>query len=95
MWLMGVMGMNKHYDIEDVVMSLVGPVHPAGETHTDERRYKSLGELCDLHDRITQTLIAVAQIDHRDRHSMKQLVEYAEAQLDERMKDIQRALSDD
>lgn len=34
--------------IEDVVMKLIGPVDPVGESNADERRLENLKSLCDL-----------------------------------------------
>ena len=35
-------------DIVEIVMKLVGPVAPVGETHTDSARLENLRTLCEL-----------------------------------------------
>lgn len=35
-------------DIYEVVTKLVGPIDPAGETHTDKKRFENLKVMCDV-----------------------------------------------
>jgi hypothetical protein len=35
-------------ELIDVVLKLTGPVQPAGETHTDDKRYENLKTLIEL-----------------------------------------------
>jgi hypothetical protein len=53
-------------DLVDIVMKIIGPVEPVGETHTDNKRLENLIALCaltsDLLDRIEN--VATATDDH-------------------------------
>lgn len=57
-------------NLHDVVMKLVGPITPQGETHTDNKRYDNLSELIDLTWRLVSEIQSVAVYEKRHEHSM-------------------------
>ncbi len=54
-------------EIEDVVMRLVGPIHPVGDSRVDLDRQASLRELCDITGALLDRIEQVAHMpeDHR------------------------------
>jgi len=72
-------------EIKDVVMKLIGPVEPVGESHTDDRRFNNLKELCDLVEELVTEINRVCPNRTCHEHSMKQAGEYAYRFLYERL----------
>jgi hypothetical protein len=60
-------------EIYDVVMKLVGPVDPVGETNEDARRLENLKELTGLADNLLYRISQVAPAARREEASMKAL----------------------
>lgn len=54
-------------ELIDVVMKLVGPVEPVGETHTDNERFENLGVLTALTDALL-TKIDDINTNNSDSH---------------------------
>lgn len=46
--------------IIDVVMKLIGPIAPVGDSNIDDQRFQNLEELCRLVDRLTGEIYAIA-----------------------------------
>jgi len=63
---------------EEIVMKLIGPVMPIGETNTDQNRFESLKHLCELVDRLVFTIDSVIPNKNRPEASMKKAGEYAD-----------------
>ena len=70
---------DKTFTAEDIVMKLIGPIEPIGDSSVDPKRLENLKELCKL------TELLVARIDrvsceNRDREewSMKEAGKYAD-----------------
>ena len=57
----------KAETIIEVVESLVGPIHPVGETHTDGTRYENLRVMTHVIDRLLFEIDSVAR-QNKDRH---------------------------
>ena len=76
--------------IYNVVMKLVGPVMPVGESHTDEERLKNLRLLTDVVDRLLFEVSSVATCSTRHEHSIKKAGKFAVDVL----KDIRDAIED-
>lgn len=64
--------------LHELVKKLIGPVHPAGESHTDKDRLENLKKLTDLTYWLMAD-IAEVSLHNRKRYeaSMKQAGEYA------------------
>lgn len=65
-------------DIEDVVMKLIGPVMPIGETNEDQHRFDNLKNLCALVDRLIFTIDSVIPNKERTEYSRRLAGEYAD-----------------
>lgn len=65
-------------ELHEIVMKLIGPVGPIGETNADHERLDNLKQLCTLVDRLVAIIDSV--IPNKDRHeaSMKEAGEYAD-----------------
>lgn len=70
-------------NLYDVVIKLIGPVRPIGETQTDTERFKNLQEMTHLVDKLVYDIDAVAT--DRDRHeaSIKKAGNFANKFLDD------------
>jgi hypothetical protein len=58
-------------ELYDIVMKLVGPVQPAGETRADETRLKNMKELTKLIDKLLFEVSAAVPAADRPEASMK------------------------
>jgi hypothetical protein len=56
----------KTFDLEDIVLSLTGPIDPVGETNADNARFENLKVLCDLVERL---LVAIDYVNTGNRKS--------------------------
>ena len=72
-------------DVHEVVMKLVGPVEPVGETHTDDIRFENLKQLCDLVEELVDEINRVCPNKNRCEYSMKRSGEFAHAFLYKRL----------
>ena len=70
-------------EIYDVVMKLVGPVRPVGETHTDDKSFENLKVLVELTDKLLTDIDEIAT-DNKDRveFSMNRAGKYCAAFYD-------------
>jgi hypothetical protein len=69
-------------ELYGVVIKLVGPVMPIGETREDEKRLENLKVLCDLIDKLLTDIDDVAQYSSREEYSMKTAGIYASKFID-------------
>jgi len=53
-------------ELHEIVLKLVGPVTPIGETTADDRRYENLKVLADLTSKL---IIEISQISYRYKNS--------------------------
>ena len=65
-------------EIKDVVLKLIGPVDPVGETNSDGKRFENLKALCEL----TEHLVCVIDdVSYRNKdraeYSMSRAGKYA------------------
>ena len=62
----------------EIVKKIVGDIQPAAETHTDNKRFENLKEMCHLVNCLVGEIDNVAY-DTQDRaeHSMKKMGQYA------------------
>ncbi len=69
--------MNYH----EIVKKLIGPIEPAGESHTDSKRFENLTNLVTLMSLLMDDLYEVSK--HKDRHeySMKNAGLFAQGAL--------------
>ena len=58
-------------ELHEIVMKLVGPVMPVGETREDERRLENMKALTELVDRLLFEVDAVSHNADRVEASMK------------------------
>ena len=65
-------------ELHDIVMKLIGPVSPIGETNTDQNRFDNLKNLCELVNRLVYTIDSVIPNKERPEASMKKAGEYAD-----------------
>jgi len=65
-------------DHKEIVMRLVGPIDPIGETNTDNARFENLKVLCELVDDLVSAIDGVAY-KHKDsyEYSRKRAADYA------------------
>lgn len=64
-------------ELYDVVTRLIGPVHPVGETHEDERRFENLKNLTELVDRLMTDINEIAADNaKRPEYSMRRAGEF-------------------
>jgi hypothetical protein len=66
-----MLGMETKMELYEVVMKLVGPVKPVGETREDERRLANMKVLTELADRLLFEIDAVSHNADRIQASMK------------------------
>ncbi len=66
----------------DVVRKLIGPIHPVGESHTDHDRYKNLGAMTQLVDKLMFDLHQVAR-SLRPEASIQKAAKHASEFIDE------------
>lgn len=65
-------------ELHDIVMKLIGPVIPIGETNTDEVRFENLKQLCKLVDTLVFEIDRVTAYMNQAEFSMKRAGEYAD-----------------
>lgn len=66
-------------EVYDVVMKLIGPVRPIGESNEDGRRYENLKNLTHLMDQIHSTIDEIAYTCKNDhRFSIKRAGEHCD-----------------
>jgi len=61
-------------DIYEIVMKLVGPIHPIGETNADNARFENLKTLCTVTD---QLVSAIDEVGYRHKDSQEYSVKRA------------------
>jgi hypothetical protein len=65
-------------DMKEIVLKLVGPIVPIGETNEDDRRFDNLKVLCLLVDALVSDIDDVGYRNKdRGEYSMKRAGEYA------------------
>ena len=64
-------------ELNEIVMKLIGPVNPVGETRTDDERFENLKQLCELVDSLVVIIDKVTPNERRHEFSMKRAGEYA------------------
>jgi hypothetical protein len=65
------------YDLTDIVVRLVGPIRPIGETNADAERIANLKTLTELIDQLVSIVITVRPFVDRPEASMKAIGEHA------------------
>lgn len=74
---------DKNMEMYDVVMKLVGPTRPVGETYEDARRFENLAVLTRLVDRLMTEIHEIAtENTKRQEYSMKRAGEFCGKFLD-------------
>ena len=58
-------------ELYEIVMKLIGPVQPVGETRADEQRLESMKKLTELTDRLLFEIDAAAHNADRAEASMR------------------------
>lgn len=65
---------------EEIVMKLIGPIRPVGESNEDEKRFENLKQLCELVDNLVYQISEMAYDNKGDRQaSVKRAVDYAQS----------------
>ena len=72
-------------DIYDVVMKLVGPIQPVGETRTDDERFENLKVLCTVTDRL---VAAIDDIGYRCKDAHQYSIKRAADRATKFMNDL-------
>lgn len=83
------MAENQEIDMMAVVKKLVGPIHPHGSTHIDEKRLANLKVMVGLADAILNEIGEVAQCHDSSYHSMKECGQVAHKFLVSLRKELQ------
>ena len=73
----------KTFDLEEVVMKLVGPVDAVGKSEVDEQRLLNLRVLTELVDRLLAHIQDASRSANNYQDSMKKIGKYAEKFLNE------------
>ena len=66
----------------EIVMKLIGPVRPVGETHTDNKRAENLANLIDLIDKLLNDIHDIERYKRDHRASIKNAGEKCANYLD-------------
>jgi hypothetical protein len=64
--------------IYEVVVKLIGPIMPIGETNTDDERLENLKEMTNLVDRLIYDIGCVIHNKNRPEYSMKKAGKFAD-----------------
>jgi hypothetical protein len=56
----------KKYTVAEIIMQMIGPINPVGETHADNDRFENLKQLTELVDHLMTEIHCVA-LDNHDR----------------------------
>lgn len=73
-------GKKKEFTVEikDVVLKLIGPVDPVGESNADDRSFENLKELCELTEQLVCIIDGVSYFNKdRAEYSMSRAGKYA------------------
>lgn len=62
----------------EIVMRLIGPIHPVGESNEDDERHKNLEDLCDLVINLMNEIKYVRDEKNRHEFSIKRAGERAD-----------------
>ena len=73
----------KRFDVFDVVMKLIGPIHPLGESREDKHRLDNLRQLATLVDKLLNEISSVTFHAKREEASMKEIGIYATMFMDD------------
>ena len=65
-------------EIYDVVVKLIGPVNPIGETRTDDERFANLKMMTSLVDALLTDIDSVIPNKNRQEFSMKRAGKFAD-----------------
>ena len=68
-------------EIHEIVMKLVGPVAPVGESHTDTKRFENLKALTEVIDKLMFEVVCVTNSKDNHQASMKKAGQYAQTWL--------------
>lgn len=69
-------------ELHDVVMRLVGPVNPVGETNTDNERFENLKKLTELTDRLVYVIDEIARSRGSSEYSVARAGKHCSSFLD-------------
>ena len=70
-------------NLDEIVMRLIGPVQPVGETREDERRLVRMQQLTELVDRLLFEINKAVPAATRQEESMRLIGECAQNYLNE------------
>ena len=70
-------------DVYELVTTLIGPIEPVGETHTDDKRLENLKAMCVLVDKLIRDIDGLYLYNDSPRFSEKRAATYAREFLDE------------
>jgi uncharacterized protein related to proFAR isomerase len=63
--------------VYEVIMKLVGPVNPVGDSTVDEPRYVNLQRMCEVVDLLVRDIDRVGMMRGDHQYSVKRAGEYA------------------
>jgi hypothetical protein len=66
----------------EIVMKLIGHVHPVGSTHFDDESFENLKELTELTDQLLNTIHKISEFKSQHQYSMKRAGEHCSKFLD-------------
>ena len=64
-------------ELHEIVLKLIGPVQPVGETRADEERLENMRSLTDLTDKLLYEIERAAPFADREEASMKKIGAHA------------------
>ena len=72
----------KSLDMYQIVITLIGPVYPVGESHRDTERLDNLHELTHLIDDLLTDVQAIADMENRQEASVSKAAKHARNRMD-------------
>lgn len=63
----------REFDVACIVMKLVGPIDPIGETIADEKRYKNLLHLIDVVDDLIGEIMSIEKYSSSHEYSVSNI----------------------
>lgn len=75
-------------DVYEIVLKLIGPINPIGETNTDRVRYENLQQTIDLVDRLILNISHVSDNRNRPEYSLSNAGKKAYQFLQELKEDL-------
>ena len=66
-------------EVYEIVVKLIGPIEPIGDSRVDENRLENMNKLQELINKLVCDIYDVSQTPHNGEHSIKKAVENSDA----------------